>query len=385
MINQQNEVVKKFKDKFSGEPQVYFSPGRINLIGEHVDYNDGYVMPGAIDKGIWFAFALNNSDQINFYAIDFKEELSVNIHEIKKMGSWKNYVMGIVNEFLKDGKKIQGFDCAFGGDIPKGAGMSSSAAVEGGLAMAINDQMHFKYDRKQLALLCQSAEHGFPGVNCGIMDQYANMFGKKEHVLLLDCKTIIHEYLPFNFPDYNIILVNSNVHHSLADSAYNQRRRECEEGLKIIRENTGITSFRDLESEDQLLAIKNKMNETVFRRCLYVVQEILRTKKAAKFLNDKDLDSFGKLMFQTHEGLSKLYEVSCVELDFLVDFSTNFDGVAGARLMGGGFGGCTINLVKKDLKEIFIQQISEAYKKKFSIESSCYDVQLVDGTHRVTL
>ncbi|MEO6870076.1 MAG: galactokinase [Ginsengibacter sp.] len=381
MANQHNEVLKAFEEKFPGEPQVYFSPGRINLIGEHVDYNDGYVMPGAIDKGIWYAFALNESEVINFYSIDFKEALSINIHAIQKMESWKNYVLGVINEFIKDGKKIQGFDCAFGGDIPNGAGMSSSAAVEGGLAMAINEVMKFGYDRKQLALLCQRAEHGFPGVNCGIMDQYANMFGKKDHVLLLDCKTITHEYLPFNFPDYNIILVNSNVHHSLADSAYNQRRRECEEGLKIIRENTGITSFRDLESEDQLLALKNKMNETVFRRCLYVVQEIFRTKKAAQFLKNKDLDSFGKLMFQTHVGLRKLYEVSCVELDFLVDFSANFDGVAGARLMGGGFGGCTINLVKKDLKEIFIKQISEAYKKKFSIEANCYDVQLVDGTH----
>lgn len=381
MANQHNEVLKAFEEKFPGEPQVYFSPGRINLIGEHVDYNDGYVMPGAIDKGIWYAFALNESEVINFYSIDFKETLSINIHAIQKMESWKNYVLGVINEFIKDGKKIQGFDCAFGGDIPNGAGMSSSAAVEGGLAMAINEVMKFGYDRKQLALLCQRAEHGFPGVNCGIMDQYANMFGKKDHVLLLDCKTITHEYLPFNFPDYNIILVNSNVHHSLADSAYNQRRRECEEGLKIIRENTGITSFRDLESEDQLLALKNKMNETVFRRCLYVVQEIFRTKKAAQFLKNKDLDSFGKLMFQTHVGLRKLYEVSCVELDFLVDFSANFDGVAGARLMGGGFGGCTINLVKKDLKEIFIKQISEAYKKKFSIEANCYDVQLVDGTH----
>ncbi len=378
-----NEVVKKFKEKFAGEPQVYFSPGRINLIGEHVDYNDGYVMPGAIDKGIWYAFELNGSEEIHFYAIDFNEELSINIHEIKKKESWKNYVLGVVNEFIKDGKKIQGFDCAFGGNIPNGAGMSSSAAVEGGLAMAINDQMQFSYTRKQLALLCQSAEHGFPGVNCGIMDQYANMFGKKEHVLLLDCKTVIHEYLPFYFPEYQIILVNSNVHHSLADSAYNQRRRESEEGLKIIKENTGITSFRDLESEEQLLAFRDKMNETVFHRCLYVVQEILRTKKAAQFLKNKDLYSFGKLMYQTHEGLRRLYEVSCVELDFLVDFSGNFDGVAGARLMGGGFGGCTINLVKKDSKEIFIQQISEVYKKTFSIEASCYDVQLVDGTHGI--
>lgn len=381
MIDQHNGVARKFKEKFSSEPHVYFSPGRINLIGEHIDYNDGYVMPGAIDKGIWFAFALNNTNQINFYAVDFEEPLSINIEEVKKMEGWKNYVLGVVNEFIKDEKKIQGFDCAFGGDIPKGAGMSSSAAVEGGLATAINDQMKFGYNKKQLALLCQSAEHGFPGVNCGIMDQYANMFGKSEHVLFLDCKTITHEVLPFYFPEYHIILVNSNVHHSLADSAYNQRRRECEEGLEIIRENTGINSFRDLESEDQLLALKDKMNETVFRRCLYVVQEILRTKKAAQFLKDKNLDSFGKLMFQTHEGLSKLYEVSCLELDFLVDFSANFDGVVGARLMGGGFGGCTINLVEKDSKEKFTQQISDAYKKKFSIDSSCYDVQLVDGTH----
>lgn len=383
MVNDYKDVVKIFLEVFSGTPVTYFSPGRINLIGEHVDYNDGFVMPGAINKGIWYAFALNGTDNIQFYSTDFKEQLSIKIDEVKKMESWKNYVLGVVNEFIKDGKKIKGFDCVFGGDIPNGAGMSSSAAVEGGLAMAINDQMDFGYDRKQLALLCQSAEHGFPGVNCGIMDQYANMFGKKEHVLLLDCKSLTHEYLTFYFPEYHIILVNTNVHHSLADSAYNQRRRECEAGIKIIKENTSLNTFRDLVSEDQLRELKDKMSETVFQRCLYVVQEILRTKKAAKFLKNKDLDSFGKLMFQTHEGLSKLYEVSCVELDFLVDFSAHFDGVAGARLMGGGFGGCTINLVKKNLKEAFIQQISEAYKKKFSIDATCYDVHLEDGTHRI--
>ena len=381
MMNYKNEVVRKFADLFSKKPDVYFSPGRINLIGEHIDYNDGYVMPGAINKGVWFAFALNNTDQLNFHAFDLRENLSVPINSLKKTGGWKNYVLGVVNEFVKDGKEIKGFDCVFGGDIPKGAGVSSSAAVEGGLAMVINNVMNFGYDRKHLALICQRAEHDFPGVNCGIMDQYANLFGKKEHVLILDCKAITHEYLPFYFPEYNIILVNSNVHHSLADSAYNQRRRECDEGLKILKQNTGVNSFRAVESDEQLRAVKNQMDETVYRRCLFVVQEILRTKKAAQFLRNRDLESFGKLMFQTHEGLSKHYEVSCEELDFLVNFSAGFKGVAGARLMGGGFGGCTINLVEKKSQEEFMQQIGEVYKQRFGIDANCYEVALADGVH----
>lgn len=376
-------VVADFEKRYSKTAAVYYSPGRINLIGEHIDYNDGFVMPGAIDKGIYFAVALNNTDQINFYAVDFDETFSIKTDAIQKMDGWKNYVLSVANEFILAGKKLSGFDCTFGGNIANGAGISSSAAVEGGLAFAINELMDFGLERKQLALLCQRAEHNFPGVKCGIMDQYANLFGKKDHVILLDCREITHEYLPLQLTDSSILLINTKVHHSLASSAYNQRREQCEEGLQFLKKNTGINSFRDVEDIDTLLALKDGVNEVVYNRCLFVVEEILRTKKAAVLLKNNDIESFGKLMFQTHSGLRHLYNVSCPELDFLVDFAENEHSVIGARLMGGGFGGCTINIVKNDGKELFLQNITEAYKKAFDIDAETYEVALGNGTDRI--
>jgi galactokinase len=383
MNNLGKRIEETFREKFAGEPSLYFSPGRINLIGEHIDYNDGYVMPGAIDKGIYFAVALNHTQTMNFYAFDFDEKMSIDIKDVKKKGGWKNYVLSVVNEFILVEKEMQGFDCVFGGNIAKGAGMSSSAAVEGGIAFAINELMGFGLDRKDLALLCQRAEHGFPGVNCGIMDQYANMSGKKDHVMLLDCKSVTHEYLPLDLKDSTIVLVNSKVHHSLASSEYNNRRKECEKGLQIIRTKTGIQSFRDVKKAEDLLPFKEEMGDVIYKRCLYVVEEILRTKQAAQFLKQDDIVAFGKLMFQAHEGLRDLYEVSCKELDFLVDFASGNEDVIGARLMGGGFGGCTINIVKEEGKDDFISKIIAAYKARFNIDAEIYEVNVVDGTHEI--
>lgn len=378
-----NQVRNEFIKRFPGEPHLYFSPGRINFIGEHIDYNDGFVMPAAVDKGVHFAVALNNTNTINFFSIDFNESLEINISEIRKTESWKNYVVGVINEFLLSGKKVEGFDCVFGGNIANGAGMSSSAAVEGGIAFAINELLNFGLSRKDLALLCQRAEHDFPGVNCGIMDQYANMFGKNEHVILLDCKSVTHEYLPLQLGDYTIVLVNSKVHHSLAASAYNQRRKECEEGLAILKNGLGVQSFRDVDCIDQLKSFKNEMSDTVYNRCHFVIGEIGRTKTAAQLLKANDIEGFGKLMFVTHEGLRHLYEVSCPELDFMVDFATGYKDVAGARLMGGGFGGCTINLVKNSGKEKFIAEILPAYQNAFNIDAEIYEVKVVDGVHKL--
>ncbi len=307
-----------FKKEFSSEPHLYYSPGRINLIGEHIDYNDGFVMPCAIDKGVYYAIALNNSDEINFHSIDFDEKLSIKIKDVKKMSGWKNYVLSVVNEFLIKGLEVRGFDCVFGGNIANGAGMSSSAAVEGGLAFGINQLFNFGFNRKELALLCQRAEHNFPGVMCGIMDQYANMLGKKDHVILLDCKSVEHKYFPLKLDDYEIVLINTKVHHNLASSEYNVRRKQCEEGLAILKKEMNITSFRDVKNADDMLPYKNEMTEKVYDRCKFVVEEILRTQNAAKLLQENNLIEFGKLMYATHEGLSKLYEVSCKELDFLV-------------------------------------------------------------------
>jgi galactokinase len=374
------KVKEVFKENYKEEPHLYYSPGRINLIGEHIDYNDGFVMPGAIDKGIYFAISLNNSNQLNFYAVDFKQSISILFSEVKKMNSWKNYVLGVVNEFQKLNLPLKGFNCAFGGNIPIGAGMSSSAALEGGVAFALNELCSFGLSRKELALLCQRAEHNFPGVMCGIMDQYANMMGKKNTVLLLDCMNISHENIPLNIEGYKIVLVNSKVHHSLASSEYNVRRKQCEEGLKILKKEMQVNSFRDIKSSDELLPYEEKMNEKVFDRCKFVVEEIKRMKEAAILLKQNKLEEFGKLMFATHEGLSKLYEVSCKELDFLVARAAENKNVIGSRLMGGGFGGCSINIIKENSVKDFLSQILPAYKKQFNIDAEHYEVNIENGT-----
>lgn len=377
------EIQSVFKERFSEEPTFFYSPGRINLIGEHIDYNDGFVMPAAIDKGIYFAIGLNNSEKINCYSIDFDESISIALSEVKKMDGWKNYVLGIVNEFQKLNLPIKGFNCVFGGDIPIGGGISSSAALEGGISFGLNELCNFKMSRKDLALLGQRAEHDFPGVKCGIMDQYANMMGKENTVILLDCKNVTHEDIPLNIEGYEIVLINTKVHHSLAGSEYNQRRKECEKGMEILKNNLGIHSFRDIKNPDELLPFKNEMGEKVYRRCLFVVEEILRTKKAADYLKESNINGFGELMFQTHTGLKDYYEVSCKELDFLVKEAKENKNVIGARLMGGGFGGCTINLVKHEAVESFLSKILPAYQKEFNINAETYKVKVVDGTHEI--
>ena len=375
------KVKHAFNEKFKEEPQLYYSPGRINLIGEHVDYNDGFVMPAAIDKGIYFAVALNNSEEINCYSVDFNESISLPLSEVKKMDSWKNYVLGIVNEFQKLDLPVKGFDCVFGGNIPIGGGMSSSAALEGGISFSLNELCNFQMNRKDLALLGQRAEHNYPGVMCGIMDQYANMMGKKNSVILLDCKNITHEYVPLDISGYQIVLINTKVHHSLASSQYNLRRKECEEGLEILKKGLNIQSFRDIEDPADLIPFKRTMEQNVYKRCLFVVEEIYRTKKASVLLKNNDLTGFGQLMFETHEGLKNLYDVSCKELDFLVDKAKENKGVIGARLMGGGFGGCTINIVKDNEIDNFLSTSLAAYQKQFNIEAEHYEVKVVDGTN----
>ncbi len=377
------KVVEIFKTDFTSTPQLYYSPGRINFIGEHIDYNGGFVMPAAINKGIYYAIVLNNTVEINFYSVDFNEKLSIKISDVKKMSGWKNYVLSVVNEFLLLKKQVAGFDCVFGGDIADGAGISSSAAVEGGLAFAINELCNFSLNRKELALLCQRAEHNFPGVMCGIMDQYANMFGKKDNVILLDCKSIEHQYFPLKLEGYEIVLINTKVHHSLASSEYNIRRKECEKGLEVLKNEKGINSFRDIKSSNELLPFKDKMGDKIYDRCKYVVEEILRTQQAAKLLQQNNLSEFGKLMFDTHEGLSKLYEVSCKELDFLVEKARENKDVIGSRMMGGGFGGCTINIIKKGSIKDFVADATVSYQKKFEIEPEVIEVQIGDGTKEI--
>ncbi len=385
MNNIATSVLKKFTENFTTKPRVYYSPGRINLIGEHIDYNDGYVMPAAINKGIYYAVAENLTSEIHFYAIDFNEHLFVPVSCIKKMDDWKNYVLSVVNEFLLLGKTVKGFDCAFGGDIPRGSGISSSAAVEGGLAFAINDIFNFGMTRVELALLCQRAEHNFPNVKCGIMDMYANLNGKKDYVMLLDCKKNTHEYFPLQLKGYKIVLLNSKVHHTLASGEYNIRRQQCTEGLMIIGSDSEVKSFRDITKWEDLLAYEQQMGEAIFMRCKYVVQEIDRTRQAAELLQQNDLTGFGKLMYATHEGLSKLYHVSCAELDFLVELAAANKNVIGARLMGGGFGGCTINIVADNGVDEFITHATAAYEKQFNILPEAYVVEISEGTGMINI
>jgi len=376
-------VFRLFKEKYLKDPHIYYSPGRINFIGEHIDYNDGFVMPAAINKGIFYAIALNNTDTINFHSVDFKQSLSVKISEIKKMNGWKNYVLSVVNEFLLKNLQVKGFDCLFHGNIANGAGISSSAAVEGGLAFGINELFSFGFSRKELALLCQRAEHNFPGVMCGIMDQYANMMGKKDHVILLDCRSIEHRYFPLQLAGYEIVLINTKVHHSLASSEYNLRRRQCEDGLLVLKEGLHIDSFRDIKKPEDLLAFRDKMGEEVYMRCLYVVEEIQRTQQAASLLEQNNMVEFGRLMYRTQEGLSNLYGVSCKELDFLVEQARADKNVIGARLMGGGFGGCTINMVRQEGVTGFIDRTKTEYQKKFHIDPQVIEVEIVDGTAEI--
>lgn len=377
-------VLKSFAENFTSHPKLFFSPGRINLIGEHIDYNDGFVMPAAINKGVYYAIEKNNTGSINFYAIDFDEHFSININDIKKSESWKNYVLSVINEFILAQHNIAGFDCVFAGDIPIGSGMSSSAAVEGGVAFALNEMYGLGLTRVELALLCQRAEHNFPNVQCGIMDQFANMNGKKDHVILLDCMSLEKQYLPLVLKGYKIVLLNTKVHHSLASGEYNIRRQRCEEGLKLLKNLLPIKSFRDIKTVDELAIAKDKLDIKVYNCCRYVVEEIGRTQKAAALLQQDDLAGFGKLMFETHEGLSKLYEVSCDELDFLVQQARKFPAVIGSRLMGGGFGGCTINIVATDGIDSFVEDASMEYQQKFGIVPEAYIVETSDGTHELS-
>ena len=378
-------VAKEFLEIFHQQPQLFYSPGRINLIGEHIDYNNGFVMPGAIDKGIWYAVAPNDSNNMHVYSLDMDEELKISLNDIHKIQGWQNYILGVIDQLQKRNYSFTGFNAVFGGNIPIGGGMSSSAAVECGLAVALNTIFNLKINRVDIALICQKAEHTFPGVMVGIMDQFANMMGTKDHVLLLDCDTLQYETLPFNMKNYSIVLINTKVHHQLASGEYNKRRKQCEEGLQILKSKyQGTHNFRDIKPQ-QVEEQKDSLAEEVYMRCLYVTQEIERTQQAAKFLKSGNMEGFGKLMYQTHEGLSKLYNVSCPELDFLVEEAKHFPEIIGSRLMGGGFGGCTINIIQKDHVNPVTGKIMEKYKKQFNIDSEMYVVALSDGTHEINL
>ncbi|MFC6877093.1 galactokinase [Flavobacterium myungsuense] len=371
-----------FENTFGSPPEkIVLSPGRINLIGEHIDYNDGFVLPAAIDKIICFAFAKNNSKLSKIYAIDLNEEFEVDLTNPILLSNvvWTNYILGVIKQLQDNGFLFDGFNCVFSSDIPVGSGLSSSAALECGTIFGIKELFNLSIPKVNIALMGQKAEH-WVGINCGIMDQFSSVMGQENKVIKIDCRTLDYEYHEANFNEYSLILFDSNVKHSLMTSAYNERRLQCEEGIAILKNNfPEISSFRDC-TKNHVLSLKEKMSENVFKRSLFVVKEIKRVSLACEALDNGDIQTLGKLMFETHQGLSVDYEVSCAELDMIVDTLKLEKAVIGSRMMGGGFGGCTINLIKKGEEEAIKSKLSKLYLEAFGIELKIYDVKIGNGT-----
>jgi galactokinase len=374
-----------FQEKFKEQPMLVRSPGRVNLLGEHTDYNMGYVLPAAIDKSIYFALTPRTDRKCSVYSLDMNEEHEFSIDDLQctKKG-WPDYLIGVVDQFIRAHYDIQGFNCVFGGDIPIGAGMSSSAAIEAGLAYGLNLMFDLTIDNLTLVKLAQKAENDFVGVQCGIMDQYINIFGKQDNVVRIDCRSLEYKYYPFSFRSVSIVLFDTRVSHSLASSAYNRRREECSEGVSLLQKSyPGIQALRDVSME-MLEKHKHLMNSTVYNRCKYVVEENNRVLHACQDLEHGDLKAFGQHMAKTHEGLSSDYEVSCEELDYLVELVKKDSHVYGSRMMGGGFGGCTINLIENTHLEEICSAVVKQYKKKFGIDLKTYITSIGSGTMVLT-
>jgi galactokinase len=378
-------IRQHFIKQFGGEPILVRSPGRINLIGEHTDYNDGFVMPAAIDKEVVFAIAPSLDHISRIFALDLHEHFEIDIQNPQPVSSplWANYLLGVVRQLVDRKLLLKPFACVFGGNIPPGSGLSSSAALECGFALALQELNSLTISKTEMAKIGQWSEHNFVGVRCGIMDQFANMMGQANQVIQLDCKSMKFQYLPLDLNDHAIVLFNSGVKHSLASSEYNVRRAECEEGVQILKTKyPHVQSLRDA-SMAMLHTMREKFSDNVFSRCRYVIEEIERVQLAGDDLLRNDLRSFGKRMFETHDGLSRLYQVSCEELDFLVSLVSNNPEILGSRMMGGGFGGCTINIIHKKAVANTVDRVSDAYRQKFSQDIECYTVQTADGTSRI--
>jgi galactokinase len=374
---------RQFLELFGKQPMFYSSPGRVNLLGEHTDYNEGFVLPGAIDKSIYVAISKNDNKVLNVFANQFGQKIETQLDELKPVQGWFTYLAGMMFYLRQEGQPVSGVNVVIDGDIPVGAGMSSSAAICSAFGFAINELFCLGLNRMQLALIGQKTEHNFAGVKCGIMDQFASLHGKQGYLMKLDCRSLQYEYIPFHFPSYKIVLVNSMVSHSLASSEYNLRRQQCEQGVSIMKQfKSGVHSLRDLNLQDLELN-RQQFPSEVFKKCHYVVSENERLLKGCDLLRKGDIESFGQLMFETHEGLSKEYLVSCAELDFLVDTSKKQKGVVGSRMMGGGFGGCTINLVKTEDVPGFEKAISHAYHQKFAKNPEIYVTQIEEGARRI--
>ena len=376
-------IEEKFKSLFGDNYMVYTSPGRVNLIGEHTDYNGGFVFPGAIDKGIYAAINPNGTDKVRAYSVDYEGQVEFGMNEEDApQESWARYIFGVCREMKKRGFEPKGFDTVFVGDVPLGAGMSSSAALESTFANALNEIFNLNIDRFELARIGQSTEHNYCGVKCGIMDQFASVFGKKGHLMRLNCATMEFEYFPFNPEGYKVVLLDTVVKHELASSAYNKRRESCENACAHIKANHPEVNYLSDATMEMLDEIKAEISEEDYKRAVYVIGEKQRVLDVCDALEKGDYETVGDRMFGTHYGMSKEYEVSCEELDFLNDVAKQC-GVTGSRVMGGGFGGCTINLVKEELYDNFIATAKKEYLAKFNREPKVYDVVISDGARRI--
>lgn len=358
------------------------SPGRINIIGEHTDYNNGFVLPTAIDKKIQFKFRKSdNKNKCTVYSANFDTGFAFDLESVKPSNEqWQNYILGVIYGIQQKTDDLQGFDCVLDSDIPVGSGISSSAALECGLAFGLNELFNLGLSKLEIVQIGQKAEHDFVGTKCGIMDQFASVMSKDGHVILLDCQSLDFEYVPIEIEPYKILLLNTNVSHNLASGEYNKRRATCESGVEVIkRKYPAINSLRDVSS-DMLTEFKHIMDKNTFNRCSYVVDEKIRVLNSVEALKKNNLKALGFYMYETHKGLQHLYDVSCPELDFLVDFSEKYNGIIGARMMGGGFGGCTINIIHKDAINSFVKEVSLAYYEKFKIKLTSFEANPSGGT-----
>ena len=379
----EDELIAGFQAAFhtADVPIIVRSPGRVNIIGEHTDYNDGFVLPAAIDRAAYVAVHKRDDRIVSLYAAAFDEYHEVSLSElVKQEDHWSNYVLGIADQLMKSGIDFSGFTLYLTGDIPIGAGLSSSAAVECATLFALDALFDLGLTRAEMVHLAQRAEHEFAGVKCGVMDMFASLFGKKGHVLNLDCRSLLYDYVPLDLAGYKILLLNTNVRHKLSSSEYNARREQCEQGVTWVREqHPEVRALRDVTLE-MLERIVLPKDEIIHRRCTYVVEENKRLTDACRDLKNGDLKALGQKMYQTHEGLRTLYEVSCRELDFLVDHMRQEASVIGARMMGGGFGGCTINLVREHDVQSILPKVEDAYRAATGLELTSYLASIEDGT-----
>jgi galactokinase len=384
MPNMIKQIIEKFYQNFDGQPYVFRAPGRVNIIGEHTDYNDGFVLPAAIDKYIYVAINKRADRKIHLFAADYNASYETDWSNIEPTTlHWPNYVLGIAAQISRKNPDLMGFNMCIDGNIPIGAGLSSSAALGSAAIFALNAIFETGFSLMEMALMVQQAEHEYAGVKCGIMDPFASLFGKKDQAIKLDCRSLQYAYIPIAMPGYQWLLINSNVKHNLASSAYNERRSQCEEAVSILqRRFEQIKSLRDVNLH-QLNQVAHEMGKTVYLRSKYIIEEILRVSEACVQLTAGNASGVGALMFETHKGLSKEYEVSCDELDFLVDKARSFTGVVGSRMMGGGFGGCTLNLVKDDHVDTFELHIKSAYLTETGKEAYSYPVETSEGAAAV--